>query len=57
MVDGAEWVLVDRRRPAMGYLIRPKEHARAVAALLQRGRYRVVLDRDGVLVLRRKARA
>ncbi len=57
VVDGADWVLVDRRRPAMGYLIRPKEHARAVAALLSGGRYRVVLDRDGVLVLRRKARA
>jgi uncharacterized membrane protein len=55
VVDGAEWVLVDRRRPAMGFLIRPKEHARAVAAVLRGGRYRVVLDRDGVLVLRRRA--
>jgi hypothetical protein len=38
----------------MGYLIRPREHARVVDALLRSGDFRVVMDRDGVLVLRRK---
>jgi len=54
VVGDADWVLVDRRRPAMGFLVRPREHARAVDAVLRSGDFRVVMDRDGVLVLRRR---
>jgi len=53
VVRDAQWVLVDRLRPAIGDVVRPREHARAVADLLAGGRFRVVLDRDGVLVLHR----
>lgn len=53
VVGDAEWVVVDRRRPAVGFVPNPRLHDAYVAQLLARPDMRVVFDEDGVLVLRR----
>ncbi len=52
----ASWVAVDRQRPS--YRDRadaPRPFARAYAALRAGGRYRIVFDEDGIVVLRLRA--
>ena len=56
MVADADWVLVDRQRPAIGWAMDPKVHARILGRLLASGDFRPVFDRDGVLVMRRVPR-
>jgi uncharacterized membrane protein len=54
VVNGAGWLAVDRTKPS--YLDRaraPAEFERALAALRRSGRWRLVTELDGVLVLRR----
>jgi hypothetical protein len=53
VVDEADWVIVDTRRPYLGDRLLPRAHATRVAALRARPDLRVVFEEDGVLVLRR----
>ena len=53
VVDEAQWVIIDRRRPYLGDRLLPAAHAGAVARLRARPDMRLVLDDDGVMVFRR----
>jgi uncharacterized membrane protein len=53
VIADARWVLVDERQPDIGYVPVPAEHARQVSMLRARRDFRLVYDRDGVLVFRR----
>ena len=53
VVDEAQWVVLDRRRPYLGDRLVPAAHAAAVARLRARPDMRLVLDDDGVMVFRR----
>jgi uncharacterized membrane protein len=54
VVGDAEWVVVDERRPYLGdRLAVGPAHRKAVDALRRDGRFRAVMDEDGVLVVRR----
>ena len=53
VLDGATWVAVDRQRPSYrDQADAPVRFERAYAALRASGRFRVVFDEDGVVVLR-----
>ena len=53
VLDGATWVAVDRQRPSYRDLAdAPVRFERAYAALRASGRFRVVFDEDGIVVLR-----
>lgn len=52
----AEWVAVDRSRPSYrDEAVAPEKFARALERLLAGGRFAVVFDEDGVMVLRLRA--
>lgn len=53
VIADAEWVVVDRERPYMGDRRDPRGHAARVALLRADPRWRIVYDRDGVMVFRR----
>jgi hypothetical protein len=53
VIADAEWVIVDRLRPYLGDRRDPRGHAVRVAALERDPRWRLVHDRDGVMVFRR----
>jgi uncharacterized membrane protein len=54
----ATWVAVDRQRPSYrDAMDAPVRFERALAALQARGEFTVVFDEDGILVLRKSARA
>jgi hypothetical protein len=54
----ATWVAVDRQRPSYrDAMDAPLRFERALAALQARGEFTVVFDEDGILVLRKSARA
>ncbi len=57
VVQDAEWVIVDRRRPFIADRLSPALHRAHVRDLLADRAFRRVYDRDGVLVLHRAARA
>jgi uncharacterized membrane protein len=50
----AEWTVVDERRPSLGDRLNPPEAAARIAALRRDPSWRIVFDRDGILVLRRR---
>jgi uncharacterized membrane protein len=52
----AEWVITDARRPYLADRLSARGHAVRVALLRARSDFRVVFERDGVLVLRRVPR-
>jgi uncharacterized membrane protein len=54
-IDEARWVLVDERRPYVADRLNARDHALELAILRARRDFRVVFDRDGVLVFRRVA--
>jgi uncharacterized membrane protein len=53
VIADAEYVLVDRRQPDIGFVPLAGEHERRVRALMGRTDFRLIYDRDGVLVFRR----
>ncbi|HMM49838.1 MAG TPA: DUF2079 domain-containing protein [Miltoncostaeaceae bacterium] len=53
VIRNARWVVVDRTRPYVGDHQDPAEHAIQLNALRADPAWRVVFDRDGVMVLRR----
>jgi hypothetical protein len=53
VIDEAEWVVVDRRRPYVGDRLGAAVHAARVAGLRARPDMRLVLDDDGVMLFRR----
>jgi uncharacterized membrane protein len=53
VIADAEYVLVDRRQPDIGFVPLAAEHERRVQELMRRPDFRLVYDRDGVLVFRR----
>lgn len=52
VIGEARWVVVDRRWPYVGDRLGPEIHRARVRALLSRPDARVLLDEDGVLVVR-----
>jgi uncharacterized membrane protein len=55
VIDEAQWVIVDRRRPYLADRLAPAGHAAALALLSRRPDMRLVFDDDGVMVFRRVA--
>jgi hypothetical protein len=53
VIRDAEWVVVDRTRPYLGDRRDPRGHAVRVALLRSDPRWKVVYERDGVMVFRR----
>jgi uncharacterized membrane protein len=53
-VEGALWVAVDEERPSLGDRLNPPEASARIAAFRRDPAWRIVFDRDGVLVLRRR---
>jgi hypothetical protein len=54
-VGEARWIAVDTTRPSYGDAMpAPRRAARALARLLDSGRWGVVAEEDGILVLRRR---
>jgi len=53
VIGDATWVLVDERRPFLADRLSTGEHRLRVAALRRDARFRLVFERDGVLVFRR----
>jgi uncharacterized membrane protein len=53
VVAEAQYVLVDQRQPDIGFVPQPQEHEREVKELRERRDFRLVFDRDGVLVFHR----
>lgn len=57
VLAGAEWVAVDRRRPSFrDEADAPEKFRTALAQLRASGRFEVVAEEDGILVLRRMSR-
>jgi uncharacterized membrane protein len=56
-IQDAEWVVVDRTRPTIGFDVQPATFRARVAELLARPDFALVSEEDGVLVLRRRAPA
>jgi uncharacterized membrane protein len=56
VIAEAQYVLVDRRQPDIGFVPQAQEHDRRVRALMDRPDFRLIYDRDGVLVFRRVPR-
>jgi uncharacterized membrane protein len=53
VIGDAAWVLVDERRPFLADRLSTGEHRLLVASLRRDRRFRLVFERDGVLVFRR----
>lgn len=53
VVNDATWVLVDEKRPFLADRLSLSEHRRLVLAMRLDTRFRLVFERDGVLVFRR----
>jgi uncharacterized membrane protein len=53
VVNDATWVLMDERRPFLADRLSLPEHRRLVLAMRLDTRFRLVFERDGVLVFRR----
>ncbi len=51
--EQADWVIVDQRHPFMFDKEEPALHARALRVLAADSRFRLVFDKDGVMVFRR----
>src|SRR5439155_21493558 len=49
VIAEAQYVLVDRRQPDIGFVPEAQEHERRVRALAERPDFRLIYDRDGVL--------
>ncbi|MDX6646332.1 MAG: hypothetical protein QOK40_2059 [Miltoncostaeaceae bacterium] len=56
VIAEARYVLVDRRQPDIGFVPQAQEHERRVRALMARPDFRLIYERDGVLVFRRVPR-
>jgi uncharacterized membrane protein len=54
VIREARWIAVDERRPSLGDRLNPPEAAESIAALRGDRAWRIVFDRDGILVLRRR---
>jgi uncharacterized membrane protein len=54
LLRDALWIAVDERRPSLGDRLNPPEAPARVAAIRRHPAWRVVFDRDGILVLRRR---
>ena len=54
VVREARWIAVDEQRPSLGDRLNPPEAAARIGALRRDPAWRIVFDRDGVLVLRRR---
>jgi uncharacterized membrane protein len=54
LVREAGWIAVDERRPSLGDRLDPPEAPARIAALRRDPDWRIVVDRDGILVLRRR---
>jgi uncharacterized membrane protein len=54
VVREARWIAVDEQRPSLGDRLNPPEAASRIGALRRDPAWRIVFDRDGVLVLRRR---
>jgi uncharacterized membrane protein len=54
VVRDAGWIAVDERRPSLGDRLNPPEAPARIAALRRNPSWRIVFDRDGILVLRRR---
>jgi hypothetical protein len=54
VVRDADYVVVDRTRPMIGFVPQPAEHERRLRALERGGAFGVVFAQDGVVVLRRR---
>jgi hypothetical protein len=54
LLRDALWIAVDQRRPSLGDRLNPPEAPARIATLRSDPAWRVVLDRDGILVLRRR---
>lgn len=53
VLGDADWVIVDRTRPTMIDRVRPSQFRSALDTLRMRPDFRLVFDRDGVMVFRR----
>jgi uncharacterized membrane protein len=53
VIAEAQYVLVDQRQPDIGFVPQPQEHERRVRELERRRDFRLIYDRDGVLVFHR----
>jgi uncharacterized membrane protein len=54
VVHEARWIAVDEERPSLGDRLDPPEAGARIAALRRNPAWRIVFDRDGILVLRRR---
>ena len=54
VVREARWIAVDEERPSLGDRLNPPEAGARIAALRRNQAWRIVFDRDGILVLARR---
>jgi uncharacterized membrane protein len=54
LVREAEWIAIDERRPSLCYRLDPPGASARIAALRGDRSWRIVFDRDGILVLQRR---
>jgi uncharacterized membrane protein len=54
LVREAEWIAIDERRPSLGDRLDPPGAVARIAALRGDASWRIVFDRDGILVLQRR---
>jgi uncharacterized membrane protein len=54
LVREADWIAIDEQRPSLGDRLNPPEAPARIAALRRDPAWRIVFDRDGILVLRRR---
>jgi hypothetical protein len=54
IIREARWIAVDERRPSLGDRLNPRGAAARIAALRRDRTWRIVFDRGGVLILRRR---
>jgi uncharacterized membrane protein len=54
LVRDALWIAIDERRPSLGDRLNPPEAAARIAAIRRDPSWRVVFERDGILVQRRR---